>query len=532
MKETLCAVYLRISLDRKMDGLAIDRQRGECMRILNERGWKLYKEYVDQSKSATNKAKKRPAYDEMVADYKQGKFSAIVCYDLDRLTRQPRQLEDWIDAAQDKGLKLVTANGEADLTTDGGRMYARVKAAVAAAEVERKGERQHLAHQQRAAQGRPPAGIRPLGYLNDGTIVEDEAKAVREIYKAFDTGSSLRSIARALSGKEDGSPNVPTMENHTRKLFREKRGLSTDAEIAKWNEEHAKTSAEDEEHDGKTVPPNRPWAAATVLGILRNPRYAAYSTYTDLYALKRENRRRSWRAHIVRDDNGSPVMGNWEPIIDLGTWERVQDKLDDPQRAMNRQGTDRRHLGSGLFLCGVCGEPVRSHSRGYRCAGHITRNRKNIDAFVLDVVRARISEPDYIERAPSVDEPRRKAIAEEIERHRGRILRAQADYDNELIEAFDLKRVRAKEQAAIDALEAERLRLASSSALADVLAADDPVEAFDRLDLMQKRSIIDKLMTVRIMPHPKGVKRFDGTDISIEWKDGIPSKSEDPDEQS
>ena len=343
---------------------------------------------------------------------------------------------------------------------------------------------------------------------------------MRAIYKAFDTGSSLKSIARALSGERDGSPNVPRMENHTRRLFREKHELSTVEEIAAWDREHAKTSEKDTEHDGRTVPEDKPWSPATVLGILRNPRYAAYSTYTDLYALKSENRRRSWRAHIVHDENGEPVKGNWEPTIDLGLWERVQDRLDDPKRAMNRQGTDRKHLGSGIFLCGVCGKPVRSHSRGYRCAGHITRNRKNIDDFVLAVVRARISEPDYIERAPSVDEPKRKEITEEIERHRGRILRAQADYDNELIEAFDLKRIRNREQAAIDALEDERLRLAPSSALADVIADDDPAAAFDRLDLMQKRNIIDTLMTVHILPHPKGDKSFDGSDIRIEWKDG------------
>ena len=95
--------------------------------------------YVDQSRSATDKTKKRPDYDRMVADYLTGSFDAIICWDLDRLTRQPRQLEEWIDAAEARGLRLVTANGEADLTTDGGRMYARVKAAVARGEVERSG---------------------------------------------------------------------------------------------------------------------------------------------------------------------------------------------------------------------------------------------------------------------------------------------------------------------------------------------------------------------------------------------------------
>jgi len=78
----------------------------------------------------------------MVRDYDAGLFDAIICYDLDRLTRQPRQLEDWIDRAESNGLALTTANGDADLTTDGGRMYARIKAAVARAEMERKAQPQ------------------------------------------------------------------------------------------------------------------------------------------------------------------------------------------------------------------------------------------------------------------------------------------------------------------------------------------------------------------------------------------------------
>ena len=57
------AIYLRISLDREMDGLAIDRQRADCVEIANSRGWTISNEYVDQSLSATDKAKRRPAYD-------------------------------------------------------------------------------------------------------------------------------------------------------------------------------------------------------------------------------------------------------------------------------------------------------------------------------------------------------------------------------------------------------------------------------------------------------------------------------------
>ncbi|MDR7172221.1 hypothetical protein J2W56_005982 [Nocardia kruczakiae] len=128
-------IYLRVSLDQSGEGLAVERQREDCEQIAAARGWTVIETYTDNSISAFDKVKNRPAYDRMVDDYRAGRFNALITWDLDRLTRQPRQLEDWIDAAESQGLRLVTANGEADLQTDGGRMYARIKAAVARAEM-------------------------------------------------------------------------------------------------------------------------------------------------------------------------------------------------------------------------------------------------------------------------------------------------------------------------------------------------------------------------------------------------------------
>ena len=156
-----------------MDGLAIDRQRGDCIAEAERRNWHIDLDrllYVDQSISATDRSVSRPDYDRLVADFSAGRWDALVCWDLDRLTRQPRQLEDWIDLAEDRGLRIVTANGEADLGTDAGRLFARVKAAVARSEVERKSARQSAAQAQRAAQGRAPKGVRPLGYTEKVTL--------------------------------------------------------------------------------------------------------------------------------------------------------------------------------------------------------------------------------------------------------------------------------------------------------------------------------------------------------------------------
>lgn len=223
-KPIAAAIYLRVSLDAKNDRLAVDRQREDCQRIAQERGWKVAREYVDNSISASDKNKRRPEYDRMVDDYRAGRFAALVCYDLDRLTRQPRQLEDWIDLAEENGLLLVTANGEADLTTDGGRLFARIKASVARAEVERKSARQKRALQQRADKGKPPLGVRLTGYTVKGEVVQAEADVVAAMFARFHAGDSLRGVAAWLNTQPVKPRNSDTWPSSTvRTLLRNPR---------------------------------------------------------------------------------------------------------------------------------------------------------------------------------------------------------------------------------------------------------------------------------------------------------------------
>lgn len=76
-------------LDATGEGLAVDRQREDCRRIVDQRGWQLVGEYVGNSISASDSRKARPGYNALVESYKAGGFDALVCWDLDRLTRQP-----------------------------------------------------------------------------------------------------------------------------------------------------------------------------------------------------------------------------------------------------------------------------------------------------------------------------------------------------------------------------------------------------------------------------------------------------------
>ena len=127
----------------------------------------------------------------------------MVAWDLDRLYRQPRELEDLIDLADQKHLALATVGGDADLCTDNGRLFARIKGAVARSEVERKSARQKRANKQRAEAGRPSRSTVPFGYRkgDDGALVLEPAEAmmVRDAYSAILAG---RQPARHRQGVE------------------------------------------------------------------------------------------------------------------------------------------------------------------------------------------------------------------------------------------------------------------------------------------------------------------------------------------
>jgi DNA invertase Pin-like site-specific DNA recombinase len=144
------AVYLRQSVDRYGDELAISRQREDCLKLCDQRGWSPH-EYVDNDTSATKG--RRHAYEKMLDDIRAGHIGAVVVWDLDRLHRRPMELEHFIDLADEKHVALASIGGDADLSTDNGRLFARIKGAVARAEIERKSARMKRAARQRAEAG-------------------------------------------------------------------------------------------------------------------------------------------------------------------------------------------------------------------------------------------------------------------------------------------------------------------------------------------------------------------------------------------
>src|SRR5439155_1000751 len=200
-------VYARISSDREGDGLGVARQIEDCERLAERKGWRVVERYVDDDVSAWS-GKRRPECARSLADLAAGSINGFLVYDLDRLHRQPSELEAFIEmCARLRLTNVASVSGDIDLTTSDGQFQARILGAVAKKESDDKSRRIRRKHEEIAANGRVSGGgSRPYGYDADKlTVRPAEAAIVAECAKRLLAGEPVRSIAADLNAR-----GVPT----------------------------------------------------------------------------------------------------------------------------------------------------------------------------------------------------------------------------------------------------------------------------------------------------------------------------------
>ena len=191
--------------DREGRGLGVARQEAECRALAERLGWSVAKVYADNDISAYRR-RRRPGYEALLAAVKQGQVDGLVVWHNDRIHRQQRELEDFIDLVDASRVPVVTVTaGVFDLGTASGRMTARILGAVARQESEHKAERQRAKHAELAADGAPSGGSRPFALTEvkrdaNGRSyreeVPEEAEAIRQAARDLLERASVRSVCR------------------------------------------------------------------------------------------------------------------------------------------------------------------------------------------------------------------------------------------------------------------------------------------------------------------------------------------------
>ena len=201
----VAAIYVRISEDKEGAGLGVERQEQDCRRLAEQRGYRVVEVYTDNDLSAFLRKKPRVNYLRMMDDLRAGRVGVVVVWHLDRMYRQPRELEDMIDLCANGERRVESCFGDYDLSNPDGCFMARIMVANANKESADKSRRLRRKMVELAEQGKSSGGGRTYGYTTERAIVEDEAEVIREAARRTLAGESLRSVcedfyARGIRG--------------------------------------------------------------------------------------------------------------------------------------------------------------------------------------------------------------------------------------------------------------------------------------------------------------------------------------------
>ena len=106
----------------KTVSLAARRLKAPCLgerpfveKLALRRGWTVTAVYTDNDISASN-GKPRPAYRRMLGDLREGLAGAVIVWDLDRLHRRPKELEEFIELADYVTVNISSPNTASQCT--------------------------------------------------------------------------------------------------------------------------------------------------------------------------------------------------------------------------------------------------------------------------------------------------------------------------------------------------------------------------------------------------------------------------------
>ncbi|MEX2623370.1 MAG: recombinase family protein [Acidimicrobiia bacterium] len=435
------------------------RQEALCRELAAGKGWPVAKVYSDNDLSAYS-GKRRPAYEEMLADLEARAIDAVLVVDQDRLTRHPAELESFIALADRLGVALANVSGDIDLSTSDGRFRARILGAVARQESEKKSERLKRQRDQHARLGLAHGGIRRFGYRpvrENGAavleLVEAEAALIREATSRFLAGESLSQIALDWNRQK-----IPTVTGST-------------------------------------------WRVTTLRTLLTGPHLAGLRVH---------------RGEIVGN-------ANWPAVLDRETWERVGAVLGDPRRAQKGRPAAHLLTGlvkCGKCGASVYSGRRPDGSRRYTCnfeagrgCGRISVVAEPLEAHVSAYVLSALDSPQMAEALASAPDVDRSAVARQIEEDEGRLEALARDH---YAEGIISKREYLAARESIEARLAGSRRQIVTATPATLPAGEDVRKLWASADVSTRRAIIALVVeSVVIGPGTPGRKAFDPTRVTV-----------------
>ena len=294
------AIYARVSdkSQAENDKTSLSEQTSEMEAYCERKGLTIVARYQEVGRGWS---KKRPEFQRMLADARQGRFDTIVCWKSDRLSRGMYPAAALMEVVEAYQIRIESVMDAIDMKTFG------LMAAIGKIELDNFRERSAMGKRGTAKQGRAPTGALPYGYRigDDGRpeIDEAEAEVVRRIFRQYvHEGMGASSITWQLLDE-----GVPAGKNSGR-----------------WHESHVHRMLGSEAYKGAW------WYGKT--------RQVATEDGTRVYAQPQE----TWIEIPV------------PPLVDEETWDRAQ-ALKKQRLNRSKRNTKVFYLLQHLLRCAECG---------------------------------------------------------------------------------------------------------------------------------------------------------------------------------
>lgn len=189
-------IYARVSSEeQEKEGWSIPSQLKALRKLAVQNDYRVENEFVE---SASAKKEGRKEFSRMVEFVKENKIDTILCYKVDRLTRNPKDLI----TIEELGVDLIFIEGRYDPSPQG-RFALSMMANMARFQVENQALDIQRGLRERIEQGGWPHRA-PIGYRNDknsASVEIDESKCfyIRQAFELYGSGLySIKTLSRKL----------------------------------------------------------------------------------------------------------------------------------------------------------------------------------------------------------------------------------------------------------------------------------------------------------------------------------------------
>ena len=209
------AIYARVSTEEQSDnGYSIEEQQVLGIEHCKRKEFEIVGVYADKGVSAKNM--NRLEIQRLISDIKLGKIDVVVAWKISRISRNLKELLEFIDIIDKYNVSIIFISEAIDLTQPSGVLMLQMMGSVAEFERQCISENVYMGMRARAKDGYTNGGNGLLGYnlkkeyegkssfgkkksLSTLVINEEEAAVVRKIYELYTSGKGYKAIANELN---------------------------------------------------------------------------------------------------------------------------------------------------------------------------------------------------------------------------------------------------------------------------------------------------------------------------------------------